>query len=188
MRFHRSFLTLAVTALFILVAGPSYATAQNKDSAQISKLLNEARSYAVQTDNDYAQLESFTNNTRLKWQSHAIQIDSIRSHINNLGKVVKQMDDIKSQGSPWQQAAIERINPLLSLMAHDLTKTIEYGNEHPNRIQTMPYKDYVRSGAELASHTSRLVSDLVAYGKAESRAQRLEQKLELPPPDEGASH
>lgn len=183
MRFHRSFLTLALTALFVLVAGPSYATAQNRDSAAISKLLNESRTYAVQADSDYAELESFTN-SHLTWQSHAHQIELIRSHINNMGRVVKEMQDMKGEGSPWQQVAIERIDPLLRLMAGQLTRTIEYGNKHPNRIQLMPYRNYVRSGAELASHTSRLVSDLVSYGKAQSRAQMLEQKLELPPPNE----
>ena len=186
MKFRRSFLTLALTALFVLVAGPSYATAQNRDSAAISKLLHEARTYAVQADSDAAELESFTN-SRLSWHSHAQQLEIIRGHVNNMGRVVKEMQDMKSEGSPWQQDAIDRIDPLLSLMAQQLTTIIEYGNKNPNRIHMPQYRDYVRSGAELASHTARLISDLVAYDRAQSRAQMLEQKLELPPPDPGAS-
>jgi hypothetical protein len=180
MKYRRSFLTLALTALFVLVAGPSYAIAQNTDSAAISKLLNEARTYAVQADSDTAELESYTN-SRLHWQTHAQQLEIIRSHVNNLGRVVKEMQDMKGEGSPWQQDAIDRINPLLSQMAQQLTTIIEYGNKNPNRIHMMEYKNYVRSGAELAAQTSRLISDIVAYDRAQSRAQRLEQTLELPP-------
>jgi len=186
MIFRRSFLTLALTALFVLVAGPSFANAQNQDSAAISKLLHEARTYAVQADSDSAELESFTN-SKLTWQTHAHQIEIIRDHINNLGRVVKEMQDIKGQGSPWQQDAIDRIDPLLRLMADQLTSTIEYGNKYPNRIHMMQYRNYVRSGAELAAQTSRLISDIVSYDRAESRAHMLEQKLELPPSGSGAS-
>ncbi len=181
MRFHRtSLLTLALIALFALVAGPSYASAQTKDSPEISRLLNEAKSYAVQADRDATELQSFTN-SRLTWETHADQLELIKGHVNNMGQLLRQMQDIKSEGSPWQQDAIDRIEPLLRQMADQLTATIEHGNEYPNRVHMMKFKNYVRACAELASQTSRLISDIVAYDQAQSKAQMLEQKLELPP-------
>lgn len=179
MRFHRSFLTLALIALFALVAGPSYANAQNKDSAHISRLLNEARSYAIQLDNDAAELESYSN-SNLNWHSHATQLNLMREHVNNLGKLHQQMQELQSQGSPWQQDAINRVDPLLRQMADQLTTTIEHGNQYPNRIHMMKYKNYTHACADLAARTSRLISDIVAYDRAQSRARMLEQDLELP--------
>lgn len=179
MRFHHSFLTLALIALFALVAGPSYANAQNRDSAEISHLLNQAKSHAVQLDSDAAELESYSN-SRLNWHTHANQLELMRAHVNNLGKLLDQMHSMRSEGSPWQQDAIDRIDPLLRMMADQLTVTIEHGNKNPNTIHMMKYRNYTHACADLASRTARLISDIVAYDKAQSRAQMLEQDLELP--------
>jgi len=181
MRFQRiSLLALALIALVALVASPSYANAQTKDSAEISRLLNESKSYAIQANTDAAELESYTN-SNLSWKTHAQALERIRGHVNNMGKLLQQMHDRKSEGSPWQQDAINRIDPLLRQMADQLTATIEHGNEYPNRVHMMKFKNYVRACAEMASQTERLISDIVAYDKAQAKAQMLEQKLELPP-------
>ncbi len=188
MRFHRtSLLTLALTALFVLVAGPSYATAQtNPDSAQITQLLKQAKSYATQAESDAAELDSYSGSS-LQWHTHAQQLEKIRSHVNNLGKLHQQMIDMRHEGSPWQQEAIDRIDPLLRQMADQLTATIEHGNENVNRIHMMKYKNYARATHELATQTARLISDVVAYEKAKSRAEALEQQLELPASSTSAS-
>jgi hypothetical protein len=183
MRFHRtSLLTFALTALFALVAGPLYANAQTKDSPEISRLLNEAQSYSVQAHMDATELESYTH-SNLSWHTHAQVLNSIRGHINNMGQLLQQMQDIKSEGSPWQQDAIDRIDPVLRQMADHLTTTIEYGNEHPNQVHMMKFQNYVRACAEFASQTHTLISDLVAFDQAQSKAQMLKQKLELPASD-----
>jgi hypothetical protein len=180
MRFHRkSLLTLALIALFALVAGPNYGNAQSKDSPEISRLLNEAQSYSMQADRDATELDSFTRSD-ISWKTHAQVLESIRGHINNMGKLLQQMQDIKSEGSPWQQDAIERIEPLLRLMADHLTTTIEYGNEHPNLVHMMKFQNYVHANAEFAAQTHQLISDIVAYDQAQARALRLQQKLEIP--------
>lgn len=179
MRFHRSLLTLALTVLFALVAGPSYANAQNKDSAQISHLLGQAKYHAVMLDNDAAELESYAN-SNMSWPSHAHQLEIIRTHVNNLGKLLAEMHSMRDEGSPWQQDAIDRIDPLLRQMAHQLTATIDHGNQYPNRIHMLKYRNYTHACADYAARTSRLISDIVAYDQAQSRAKSLEQSLELP--------
>lgn len=179
MRFHRSLLTLALTVLFALVAGPSYANAQNKDSAEISHLLSQADFHAAQLDNDAEQLASYSN-SNMDWQSHAHQLEIMRGHVNNLGKLLAEMHSMRTEGSPWQQDAINRIDPLLRQMAHQLTVTIDHGSRYPNRIHMIKYKNYTHACADYAARTSRLISDLVAYDLAQSRARMLEQDLELP--------
>jgi hypothetical protein len=173
-------LTLALIALFALVAGPSYASAQANDSPQISRLLKEAKSSAIQANREAVELESYTN-SNLSWKTHAQALERIRGHVNDMGKLLRQMEDAKSEGSPWQQDAINRIDPLLRQMADQLTATIQHGNEHPNRIHMMKFKNYVSACAGFASQTERLISDIVAYDQAQAKVQMLEQKLELPP-------
>ena len=54
----------------------------------------------------------------------------MRLHINDLGKVAKELEDARPEGSPWQQVAIDRIDPLLREMADQLTSTINHLNAH----------------------------------------------------------
>lgn len=185
MRYHYSFLTLALIALLALVAGPSSANAQNKDSAQISHLFRQADAHAVQLARDAEELDSYSN-SRMSWESHANQLESMRTHINQMGKLLAEMQDMRDEASPWQQDAIDRVEPILRELADQMTITIEHGSKYPNRIHFPEYKSYTKACAELASQTSRMVADIIEYDRSQSKARRLQQKLELT--SESASH
>jgi len=100
--------------------------------------------------------------------------------VNNLGKVVGQLNTTRSQGSPWQQTAIDRINPMLREMADQLTETIKFLTDHKAQVNMPPYQDYARANYDLASRTARTISDFVEYSKSKGDAQELQRRLELP--------
>lgn len=166
-------------ALMLVMAGSSYASAQVADSTHINKLLSEAEGYSGQAAKDAEELESYTR-TPAEWETHNAQVEVIREHVNHLGEVVKQLNDAREMGSPWQQTAIDRINPLLHEVAMQLTATIQHLNDHPNQVHMKPYQDFARATYEVNRRAYRVIADLVDYGKAASRARALEQKLELP--------
>lgn len=172
----------AFGSLFLI--GLPYATAQKADSEEISKLMTEAKTYAIQAEDDSATLESFTR-SNLEWRSHAVKLEQIKENVNKLGKVAKQMNDLSAEASPWQEEAIRQIDPLLRSMADHLTSTIEHLNKNQSQVHMPPYRDYVHANFEFASRTSELISDFVDYDKAKARADALEQKLELPAPAPG---
>jgi hypothetical protein len=171
---------LATLALLLAIGSP-FMAAQTTDSAAISKLLSEAKSDAVLAEDHAATLESYTH-SQLAWQTHASALESMKEHVNNLGKVVKQLNDLRAEGSPWQQEAIDRINPLLRNMADQLTATINHLNDNKGRIQMQAYRDYTHANYDLAARTATVISDFMEYGKAKATAESLEQKLELPAP------
>ena len=41
----------------------------------------------------------------------------VKGHVNNTGKLLAKLKDAEATGSPWQQTAIKRIEPLLKEMA-----------------------------------------------------------------------
>ena len=178
-----SILTLASVALLMWMAGSSYAAAQTQDSAQISQLLREAQTYAIQAERDATELESFTH-SKLSWQTHAQQLDRIRENVNKLGKLHQQVTDMQEDGSPWQQEAIQQIDPVLREMADVLTTTIQHLSDNRAHIQFPQYQEYARANAELSSKMAHMISDYVAYDKAKSRAEALEKKLEMSKPAE----
>jgi hypothetical protein len=168
---------LLLGACFIL--GSTLSMAQSTDSAEINSLLSQAKSHAVLAADDAAALESFTH-SQLGWQAHASKLEAMKTHVNDLGQVSKKLRALKSDGSPWQQEAIDRIDPLLQSMGSNLTATINHLNDHKTQIQMQPYRDYTKANYELADESSKMISDLVEYGKAKTRAEALEQKLEMP--------
>src|SRR6185312_1212381 len=80
--------------------------------SDISQLLEHSRSVSVQLNRDVAQMESFTR-SKTTSQTHARQIEIIKTHINNAGKLVSQLQDARGSAAQWQQDAIDRITPLL---------------------------------------------------------------------------
>ena len=178
----RIFAGFAVLALVFAIKAP-LAAAQTADSAAISNLLTQAQHHAMLLDDDAATLESFTR-SKISWKTHAGQLEVMKEHVNNLGKLTQQLTDLRSEGSPWQQEAIDQIDPLLRQMADHLTATINHLNENQNRVHMQAFRDYVQGNYELASRTHETIRDLVAYDQAKSKAQVLEQKLELPATNE----
>jgi hypothetical protein len=181
MKFHsvlRTSGSLAIPLALLLVFASPVIRAQSADSEEISKLLTDADHYATLAADDAAALESFTR-SKLAWQTHSAKLTEIADHINALGKVNKQLNDLSSQGSPWQRKAISQIDSLLRDAAAQLQATIDHMNNNPSRIHMLPYVEYAHGSYERASKTAQMVRDFVEYDRATSNAEALEQKLEL---------
>lgn len=170
---------LASVAL-LLGMGCTLAKAQTKDSVEISKLLADAKMHAALAEYDSDTLYTFVDSP-ISWESHASQIRMISEHVNDLEKVVGKLNSVRSQGSQWQQAAIDRINPLLKNMADNLNATIKDLNDHKERIQMPEYREYLRANSYFANRTATVISDFVEYSRAGAQSEHLQKKLELPP-------
>ena len=165
--------------MLVLAMGGVRMVAQTADSDEINRLLSDAKSEAVQLENDADMLQSYTMSP-MSWETHAMKLHSMREHVNSMGKINQQLHDQRAEGSPWQQEAIDRISPLLRGMADKLTVTIKHLNDHKSQIQMQPYRDYTHSNYDLASRTTRMISDFVEYSQSKSRSEELEHRLELP--------
>ncbi len=174
---YRLVLTTAVLLLGLL--GGSYVIAQTVDSAHINDLLQQTKDRAAQANRDAELIESFTR-SRTSWNSHATQLTSMTQHINAMGKLLTEMDTARAEGSPWQQEAIDEVEPLLRSMADHLTTMIDYLNKHQGRVHMPEYVDYARANRELSDKLLALVEDYADYSRSKARVEMLEQKLQIP--------
>lgn len=168
-----------VAFTFLSVATRLRSAQSATDSAEVSRLLSEAKTEAVQLKQDTEHMKAFAR-TKTSWQTHAASLDQIKGHVNELGKLVIKMNDAKAEASPWQQQSIDRITPLLQELAANVSSTIKHLNENQNRLMHPPYPDYTAASAEYASELSQLISDYVAYGEAKHKSEELTDKLEAP--------
>lgn len=172
-------LTFLVALALVLFAGIQRASAATpSDSEPITQLLNDAKSHAAQAEEDAATLEGYTR-SRVSWKLHSYELESMKRHVNEMGKIAAELQNLEPQASDWQKQAIHQVMPLLRDMAGNLNKTIEHLNENQAQIHMTAYIDYTRTNYELAKRTADLIRDFVDYDEAKSAAEALEDKLEL---------
>jgi len=167
---------LSVT-IFCLFATSALA---QKDSDEINSLLSQARTQSWEAAQDADTLQSYTMSP-MAWESHAAQLRLIQDRVNALAKTTQRLNDLRSQGSAWQQAAIDRINPLLNDMNDALSATITALNDHPERVNLAPYREYAHANYDVCEGAATVISDFVAYGKSKGNSVSLREKLDLPP-------
>jgi hypothetical protein len=169
------------TAIVLAIAlfGGSLVFAQSNDSAQINELLQQAKTRAVQANFDAELISSFTR-SGTSWRSHANQLASMKEHINAMGKMLAEMDAARAEGSPWQQEAIDEVEPMLRSMADHLSTMIDHLNEHPDKVHLPTYVNYANANLRLSEKLLAMIKDYVDYSEAKATADKLEQKLELP--------
>jgi hypothetical protein len=181
---NRSWITIAIEGMAIFALSFSLGNVMKAqavtDSAQINKLFAEVKTHAMEADDDAATLDAYARSGQVTRQSHGMKLESIKEHVNDLIKDCNQMSSTRAEGSPWQQEAIDRINPLLHDMADQLTATIEHLNANQSRVHMLPYQEYVHAQYELIHKTHNLITDFADYSEARATVNSLEKALSLP--------
>jgi hypothetical protein len=168
------------TALGTLLTLPLLVPAQNADSKAINDLLKTSEEHAVLANNDAETLESYTRTKTFSSQSHAVRLNAMKEHANDLITDFNKLNLLRDTGSAWQQEAIDRVDPLLKEMSAHLTSTIDHFNENKRSVNMPPFRDYVKANREYMSRASELISAFVEYGETKAKAESLEKSLELP--------
>jgi len=181
MRKARYALSLALLVAASLYLLPAVQAADNPvpDSPEVSELLTQAKNHAVQLTRDADEMQVYAKQ-RMTPESHAMKINTIKGHTNNLGQVLQQLSEKRAAASPWQQTAIDRVTPFASELASNIETTIDHINNNQTRLQTAEYKDYLKANYELSSGLSELIGDFVSYGKSKANYERLGTSLEVP--------
>lgn len=171
---------LGALALFAFLIPESIcARAQSPDSEKINELFHNIRQHAMLAEQDAELLESYTRSS-VSWETHARRIEAMRSQVKELAEDYNQASSLRSEGSPWQQDAIDHLQPLLQGMADHIKATIDHLRENPSKIRMQPWIDYVHANRDYAAKATELIRDYVTYGEAKATADDLEKKLQVP--------
>lgn len=151
--------------------------AVEEDSEELNRLFADASREAAQMSRDAGELKSY-HPTETSQESHGEQLNIIRDHVNQLGKLEQQMSEERGNGSPWQQRVADQLRPMLEEMAANMEETIgEFNTKFPPLEFNARYKTLIKANAELATQLHRLVRDAVRYGHAKRNFERLHRRL-----------
>jgi len=174
------FCTTASLLLVGIVLAPALQAADNPgDSQEVTDLLSQAKTQAIQLRNDADDMEAFTR-SNVSWESHASKITEIKQDVNKVGETVTKLNQAQGSASAWQKTAIERITPLLQELAANTEAIINHLNREQGRLLNTPeHRDLLKENAELSARMAAVIGDFVDYGATKAKFEELSHRLEV---------
>lgn len=141
--------------------------------SKIGDMLAAFESKAIETRNDAAILETKRRNRQLNWQTHANQLNVMRDHINEMGKMLAELEGMKSKATLFQEKAIEAARPYLEDLVKRVEKAINWVNGDRNSIFKAEYKDNLHGIWVSSDALYRDVDTVIDYHEARMRLSEL---------------
>ena len=124
-------------------------------------------------------LHRFMSNPQADWQMQALELEQIRTAVNEMGAKLCRLETIRRVVSPWERKAISGAAPLITELANDTESAITYLNTtHTDLFNP----NYTRYGEELYQRSTKLANslgELERFGKIHEEDMRLEKSLGL---------
>ena len=172
----KNYLIIGILVTFLSLSLPTCVFALRGESDQLAQLLGEARNEASELAKDADETESLIR-TDASWQSHADMLESVKEHVNNMGRIIDKLTATRSSGSELQEQAVDRILPLLRELAANTTAAINYLNQNQVRPLGEPYTQYLKENADTAHQLASTVSSLFEYEKTMNKMGELKNRL-----------
>ena len=141
--------------------------------ATIDDMLATLESKAIEARRDAAVLESKRRNQQLSWQTHADKLNVMKNHINEMGTMHAQLEQMKPKATLFQEKAIDAARPHLENMADRVEKGIAWLNEDRRSISKPEYKDNLHGIWNDADQLYRNVDTIIDYHDARMRLHEL---------------
>jgi hypothetical protein len=146
----------------------------NPDPRQVSALLVDAKTMAVQAKDDALTMESYSQ-MAVPWGEHAAAIGQIREHVLAMNRQVTELKAAEGGAEPWQKNVIDRIEPYLAEIAKNNQAAVDEMNEHPSLFGTPAWNAYLQANADSATYLAGLIANYVNNGAMRQKMQDYDQ-------------
>ncbi len=144
---------------------------------EASRLVDQLPSHAVQVSRSGDTLKAM-DRSQLSWQSHAAELDTVRTGVNGIGKLLGRLHAMRVAVSPWQQETMDRIHPAPATLAHRTDSAILTLNENRGRLFATDYSDHVSEIFLHANQIKESTQKSFEIAELRDRLQELEDDLE----------
>ncbi len=148
-------------------------TGEVSQVSRIDDMLAAFESKAIETRRDAAMLESKRRNRQLSWQTHVTKLSVMKEHINEMGKMLAEMEGMKSKATLFQEKAIEAARPHLEDMAQRVQTGMNWLNEDRRSIFKAEYMDNLHGIWSSADRLYQEVDTIIDYHEARMRLHQL---------------
>lgn len=148
-------------------------------SERASTLLAEIQREAMELRRNAETLGTFARSTEFSWKSHADYLDRVKTHINQVGKHIAELQRIQNSVLPWQQQAIPQLTNHAAEVAASTQAALVQLNENRNSVLGSEYREHLKTIDDRSREMKERVDQFLAYEKAEQKFRQLRNALEL---------
>jgi uncharacterized surface protein with fasciclin (FAS1) repeats len=141
--------------------------------SKIDDMLADFESKAVETRREAAMLESTRRNSGLSWQTHSSHLSTMKDHINDMGKMLAELEGMNPKATLFQEKAIEAARPHLEDMARRVENALNWLNEDRRSIAKEEYRDNLHGIWVSSDWLYTDVDTIVDYHEARMRLHEL---------------
>lgn len=157
-----------VVAAFLSLTPVLQAADTGYDSKEIAGIFAEARTNVLQLKLAAVQMEPVLHSPELNWSTHTAELTEIRELINNLAVTVRNLNEVRSKGSPRQQQAVDRFTVALQEMATNVNSTLEHLTMNRQQIESCvafdpAYKKLLTTNSALATRVAALFGNFAEF-------------------------
>jgi len=142
-------------------------------------LLRSLRAQAADAAEHASELQSLIRIPTTNWQTHAVELETLKEDVNDMGRKLAQLEKVRESAAPWERKAIDDAAPLLKLLADNTQAAVKLLDDYP---ATLWARDYQKSVDDLAGESGRLSRSLgqaVKFAKVHDKEKHIESILGL---------
>lgn len=166
----------AIAAMLLVPAVVSADTNNSTRDAKVSQVADHLSTFeqqAAKVSRAADTLLLFTRDQQISWESHIYHLNNLRNGVNDMGRLLAELEEMKPQASEGQQMAIERARPHLVALAHETGEAINMVNAERWNIRQPEYKGTVADLSQHADGLYQTVDTIVDYHNANDRLKSL---------------
>lgn len=141
---HSLSIAFRLATLSMLISIASASVAQPPDGTSVARVLQDVRAHAAEANYDAEVLYSYSK-SGVSWESHSMQLNEIRRHINDLFRDYSKLQNMTDNATPKQRDAINRLEPILWKMVHSLTETMQNLTENQKNVNMPLFRARIHS-------------------------------------------
>jgi hypothetical protein len=167
-----------VTALIevpaVLRAETNHSTPDPASVRDVANHLSVFEQQAADVSRNAGHLLTLTRSHRTARESHDYYLGNLRHDINNLGRMLSELEQAKPQASEAQQMAIEKARPHLVALANETSEALDLLRAGRENLWQAQYKETVADLSRQADILYQTVDTIVNYHNADDRLDKLE--------------
>jgi hypothetical protein len=158
-------LTVAIASLIAFAPQMTAKTAGSVTVAQESReTLKELKGVAAKAAGSAERLEMISRNPNISADSHFTPLQELRLDVNTMGAEIAGLEAQRDSLDLWEQAAVDKVLPLLKEAADNTQSAIHYFNESHLYLWGPDYHSYT---AKVERDSDQIAQTLKTYLKYE---------------------
>jgi len=135
---------------------------------EASRLLSGVQVDASKIETRATQLMNWDMNPSITWQLYSDQLMMVRKEVNDMGRKLCRLREIRSVVEPWQRAAIDRAGVRIQLLADNAQDAILFTNRYETNFWRPAYRRYADNIYHQSRRLANTMGEYMDYAKTQN--------------------